>query len=127
MYFFSFNPLVFLSFNGMNVSNDSYVLASNTGFGDSGLLCRTNRGDCCRSSDHPDGIPQGHWFRPDGREVMSFTQEDTGFPRNFFFRDRSNRIVRLNRHGNPPERGHFRCDIPNAGGVLAHLYVNIGE
>ena len=65
---------MFLSFNGMNVSNDSYVLASNIGFGDSGLLCRTNRGDCCRSSDHPDGIPQGHWFRPDGREVMSFTR-----------------------------------------------------
>ena len=54
---------------------------------------------------------------------------DTGFPRNFFYRNRDTEIVRLSRQGDPPEteRGHFRCEIPNADGDMVTMYVNIGE
>ena len=122
-----------LSLNGKTVPNDSYVLVSDIGTeNNNALLCNTDRSDCCRSGDHPNGIAQGHWYRPDGIEVMSFTTEDAanpGPPRNFFYRSRGTRIVRLSRRGNPPQsqRGRFRCVIPDASGMDVTLYVNIGE
>jgi hypothetical protein len=33
----------------------------------------------------------------------------------------------LNRYGNPSERGRFRCEVPNAAGVMVTMHVNIGE
>ena len=36
-------------------------------------------------------------------------------------------VVRLNRLGDPPERGRFRCEVPNADGDMVAMYVNIGE
>ena len=33
----------------------------------------------------------------------------------------------MNRQGDPPERGRFRCEVPNADSVLVTMYVNIGE
>jgi hypothetical protein len=36
-------------------------------------------------------------------------------------------VVRLNRQGNPTERGRFHCEVPNAAGVNVTVYVNIGE
>ena len=113
---------VFLSLNGETIPNDGYVLASAIGTGSSGLHCNTNRSDCCRGAD---GGPHGHWYHPDGREVMSYTAEN--YAVNFFFRDRATGTVRLNRNGNPTDRGRFRCEIPDANGVTMILYVNIGE
>ena len=119
---------MFLSLNGVTIPNDGYVLASDIGSGDAGLLCNTDRSDCCARSDHPTMAVQGHWYRPDMTEVMSFIVEDTANPtRNFFSRDRGTGVIRLNSIGNPPERGRFRCEIPDANGVTVTLYVNIGE
>ena len=117
---------VFLSLNGMTIPNDGYVLASDIGTDDGGLHCNTDRSDCCRT---PDGtIAQGHWYCPDGSQVGSFTAEDSNDPsRNFFSRSRSSGVVRLNHYGNPPQRGRFHCEIPNASGVIMTLYINIGE
>ena len=113
---------MFLSLNGMTIPNDGYVLASGIGIDDSGLHCNTDRNGCCRASG------EGHWYLPDGIEVMSFTVEAARpGPGNFFTRNRDTRIVRLNRNGDPSERGRFRCEIPNASGVNVTLYVNIGE
>ena len=122
-----------LSLNEMPISNDGYVLASDIGADASGLLCNTDKSDCCRGTDAPDRVAQGEWYRPDGTQVGSFTQEDAantaGPTRNFFYRNRGTGIVRLNRVGTPPEsdRGRFRCEIPNADGDLVTVYVNIGE
>ena len=120
---------VYLSFNGVTIPSDGYIPASDITGPYSDLLCNTDRSDCCRRSDNPNGVAQGHWYYPDGREVMSYTVEyyNTSFSRNFFYRNRGTRIVRLNRHGYPPERGRFRCEIPNAAGDMVNLYVNIGE
>ena len=37
--------------------------------------------------------------------------------------------MRLDRFGigTPPDRGRFRCEVPNAAGVDMSVYVNIGE
>ena len=116
---------VYLSLRGMIIPNDGYVLVSDIGFDGTGLLCNTDRSDCCRSSD---GAAQGHWYLPDGTQVGSFTQEDAASTdRIFFYRNRATGIVRLSRRGNPLQRGRFRCEIPNADGALVNLYVNIGE
>ena len=113
----------------MIIPSDGYVLASDIGTGDSGLHCNTDRIDCCRGSVNPSGTAQGHWYHPDGSEVMSFTAEDAARPEpdNFFSRDRATGIVRLNRYGNPTERGRFHCEIPDASGNTVTLYLNIGE
>ena len=115
--------------SGVTIPSDGYVLASDIGADSSGLNCYTDRSDCCRSADGPDGVAQGHWYRPDGTQVGSFTQEadSTGATTNFFSRNRGTGVVRLNRFGDPPERGHFRCEVPNAAGVNVAVYVNIGE
>ena len=73
-------------------------------------------------------IAQGHWYRPDGTQVGSFAQEIANDPTtDFFSRDRHTGVVRLNRQGNPPERGRFHCEVPNANGDVVTVYVNIGE
>ena len=119
-----FHPVaVCLSINGKAISSGGYLPASDIGRGDTGLHCNTDRNDCCRT------FGEGHWYLPNGNEVMSFTAEDNARPEpdNFFSRDRVTGIVRLNRNGNPPDRGHFHCVIPNAGGNNVTLDVNIGK
>ena len=110
-----------LSLNGVPISNDGYVRVSDIGIDAiNGLYCNTDRSGCCRSTDAADGVAQGHWYLPDGSEVGSLSQEDdanTG-PRNFFFRNRDVGVVRLNRIGDPTERGRFRCEVANDAGVM---------
>ena len=119
---------VYLSLNGVTIPNDGYVRISDIYIDELGLHCNTDRIDCCRASDASDGVAQGHWYRPDGTQVGSFTQEDANDPtRNFFARNRDIGEVRLNRFGNPPERGRFRCEVPNADGVTVTVYANVGE
>ena len=64
----------------------------------------------------------GHF--PNGTAVGIRGDRTTG---NLFFRDRDSEIVHLNSRGDPSERGHFRCEVPNAAGVMVTVYVNIGE
>ena len=115
---------MYLSLNGDTISNNGEVFFSDIGTEDSGLLCITNRSGCCRSSD---GVAQGQWYRPSGTRVGTLGLESAIDPMDHFYRDRGTRVVRLNRVGNPPERGRFRCEVPNADGDLVNLYVNIGE
>ena len=123
------HPGVFLSINGTNIPNNSYVMSFDIGIGGTGLLCNTDRSDCCRGSDHPSGTAQGRWYLLNGNEVMSFTAEDMARPEpdNFFSRSRGTGVVRLTRNNNPTDRGRFRCEIPDADGDTVTLYVNIGE
>ena len=119
---------MYLSLNGETIPNDGYVLVTDIGVGVSGLYCNTDRSGCCRGSDAPDGVAQGHWYLSDGTQAGSYTQEIANDPTgNFFTRDRLTGVVRLNRYGNPPERGRFHCEVPNAAGVMVTMYVNIGE
>ena len=126
--FFFVLSIVYLSLNGAIIPNDGYVHVSDIGIAVSGLYCNTDRSGCCRSSDAADGVAQGHWYLPDGTQVGSYTQESANdFTINFFSRDRFTGVVRLNRRGIPVERGRFRCEVPNADGIMVTMFVNIGE
>ena len=113
----------------MTIPNDGYVRVFDIGRDDTGLHCNTDRSDCCGRADHPNATaPQGDWYYPNGSEVLSYTQEiASGSTRNFFYRNRFTQIVVLNHRDNPPERGRFRCEVPNADGNNVTVYVNIGE
>ena len=113
----------------MVIPNDGYILASDIGKDDNGLYCNTDRSDCCRLADHPNAtIVQGEWYYPNGSLVQSFTHESALNPtRNFFYRNRFTQAVCLNRIGDPPQRGRFSCEVPNADGDNVTMYVNIGE
>ena len=106
----------------MIIPNDSYVLASSIGGDSDGILCNTDRSDCCRISAH------GHWYLPNRTVVGVYSQLIVTNPGGgFFARNRGDGIVRLYRFGNSSERGQFRCEIPNASGNTETRYVNIGE
>ena len=93
---------MYISLNGVTVANDGYVLANEIGENGAGLHCNTDRSDCCRNLD---GTAQGHWYLPDGTQIGSYSMLDTGVPRNFFYRNRFTRVVRLNHIGTPSETG----------------------
>ena len=121
---------VTLSLNGVNIPSGGRVLVTDIteghyGVTDGGLLCITDSIDCCRASDNPNGFAQGEWYFPNGSLVQilgtRYGESD------IFYRNRDTRLVRLNRVGNPPGRGLFRCEVPNADGITVTLYVNIGE
>ena len=113
----------------MTIPNDGYVRVFDIGRDDAGLHCNTDRNDCCRRNDHPNATEaQGEWYYPNGSQLLSYTWEIASGPtRDFFYRNRFTQIVILNRHDNPQVRGRFRCEVPNADGVIVTVYVNIGE
>ena len=127
---------VFLSFKGVNISNDSYVdvecISNVTESADtytvaSSLLCHTNKRDCCSSQ----GMRFGEWYLPSGTAAGTFDRNGGSYriqTGDFFFaRNRGPSVVHLFRGGTPSQRGRFRCEVPNADGVYKTLYANICE
>ena len=88
------------------------------------LLCVTDLEDCCAA---PRTV-RGDWYYPDGRRVGS---SGSGFLVNRGPNDQqANGSVRLfRRFSGAPEKGRFRCELPNAAdsNVNQILYVNICE
>ena len=106
-----------LSLNGVAIANNSYVAIEDIGEGDAALLCHTDKLACCRGFNKA-----GEWYYPSGTGVgvMGGSQDE-------FYRDRGPQVVRLNRrHGTFTERGHFRCEVPDASNITRFNYVNIG-
>ena len=108
---------LFLSLRGIPVDNDGFVNAGDIGVGEDALLCLTNATNCCGGSNR-----MGDWYFPNGTVVASFGDNGGSIHNNFFSRNRSESVVRLNRYNNPSERGRFRCMLPND-----FIYVNICE
>ena len=134
-------------FRGATIPNDSFVdiddimytapssccndLPSNTNPRDEALLCVTDLVDCC---DTPRTV-RGDWYYPDGRRVELNPAATVTFRANRGPHEEKNGqthygSVRLFRqYSRPPERGHFRCELPSAAdpNVTQTLCVNIGE
>ena len=103
---------------------------SNSNPRDEALLCVTDLVDCCGSPR----TERGNWYYPNGTRV-GFT--DYGYGPTFLTNRGPNEVidgrtvygsVRLYRkYGNPPGRGRFRCELPNAAdsSVNQIIYVNI--
>ena len=128
-----FSADVFLSLRGTHIPNNSYVDVNEIGAGGpggisdiEGLLCHTNKMDCCGSGQVPGGDTLGHWFFPNGTVVNSRSSNVDAGRTDFFFRNRFQSVVRLLRVGHPLEMGFFHCEVPNARNINQSLYVNVG-
>ena len=124
---------VSLMFRGETLPNDSFVdlddvvtigggASPSNANSNGALLCVTDLEDCCTA---PRAI-HGNWYYPDGGRVGS---SGNGFLANRGPNDQqANGSVRLfRRYSGAPERGRFRCEIPNSAGVNQNLYINIRE
>ena len=141
-----------LRFQGENFPSDSFVdfddvlnignrgsapTNRNPGFEDRALQCITDLVDCCGTEpDTPSGITRterGNWYFPDGTTVGF--GDGTRFlvnrgPNEVINGEQLSGSVRLfRRFSGVPERGRFRCELPNAAdpSVNQILYVNICE
>ena len=95
-------------------------------FHDTALRCETDLEDCCGS---PRTV-RGHWYYPDGREALNSgtpAYRSNRGPNEVTNGEKFYGSVRLWRRYTPGERGRFRCELPNAAGVVQTLYVSIGE
>ena len=124
---------VSLSLNGTSLPNNSYVDVENIGAGGpdgrndvEGLLCFTNKEDCCALSQVGNRT-LGQWIFPNGSTVGSRSSNIDLGRSNYYYRNRFKSVVRLLRVGQPNERGSFRCEVPNANNINQTLYVNIGK
>ena len=94
------------------------------GLHDQTLVCVTDLVDCCESP-----TVQGNWYLPDGSIVAN--DGDRQFDSN---RGQNEEIsgrqfygsVRIFKRYTPPQRGHFRCELPSAADHQI-LYANIGK
>ena len=96
------------------------------------LECMTDLVDCCGTEPgSPMRAVRGNWYFPDGSTVGF--GGGTRFlvnrgPNEVITGQQFNGSVRLfRRFAGAPERGRFRCELPNAAGVNQSLYVNICE
>ena len=117
----------------MNIGSGSANIPSNTNPSDNALVCVTDLEDCCNA---PHTV-RGNWYFPDGTRVLD-TGNDT-FTERFQVNRGPNEVingqrvygsVRLyRRYSNPPGKGRFRCELPNAANSSVNqiLYVNICE
>ena len=134
---------VSLRLQGVTVSSDSLVdiddilqldssdtiPTNDNEYHNQSLLCVTDLGDCC---NYPH-TRQGDWYYPNG-SIVSFDSGGDKFRRN----RGANQVindqqfygsVRLWHQGNPPERGRFRCELPNSANPFSNriLYAHIRE
>ena len=116
---------VYLTLNGTTIANHSFVDVDNIGEGDAAaLLCRTNKTDCCTSKMGQ--TKAGEWHFSCNQDMEVGILGDPPLADNLFYRNRNKSVVRLNRHGNPSERGCFRCEVPDANDVHQIVFTNIG-
>ena len=84
------------------------------------LQCTTDSTACC--SNTAGETRAGDFYMPDGGRV--FTQ---GATTNGYYRTRGSQRILLHRRSTGTITGRFRCNIPQASGSPADLYINIGE
>ena len=105
---------------------------ANAALHDEALLCVTDLEDCCET---PRTV-HGNWYYPNGIIVpLNVSTRSTTFrsnrgPNELLDGRRFYGSVRLWRiWSNPPGRGRFRCELPNAADPNTNqtLYANIGK
>ena len=110
-----------MSLNGTVISNGSYIYAGSIGEGDNALFCHTDNHSCCRTP-----LRAGQWYFPNGSAVEILGNRYYYGYINYFYRNRGEGIVRLNRIGTPSESGYFYCQIPDVSGTIQTVHLNIG-
>ena len=108
-----------LKLKGKSTKNDSYVSIDDIGKENGALLCLTDKRPCCVSTS------TGEWYFPNGNQVPIL--RNVRHTNHYFYRNRDNQVVLLNRVMDPPERGRFFCEVPDSSGESQTIYVNIGK
>ena len=97
------------------------------------LRCQTDLVECC----HEPYPKHGNWYLPGNTMPLLFDPQPAGGAT--FRRNRGPSVVndageittpgvlQLWRRDNPPERGRFRCEMPNAANITQILYFHIRE
>ena len=118
----------------LNIGSGPAPTNRNPGSDGAALECITDLVDCCGTeSGSPVRTVHGNWYFPDGTIVGEFAPSATRFmvnrgPNEVVNGQQFYGSVRLFRRFSAiPERGRFRCELPNAAGVNQTLYVNICE
>lgn len=118
---------LFLSLRGTPIDNDGFVDVDDIGTNHNhdALLCLTSNTYCCGPSDP--GPTVGDWYFPSGARVESVSNNLNSGRTDFYFRNRGQSVVRLNRNNHPSEKGRFRCNLIDIDGDSLDIYVNICE
>lgn len=77
---------------------------------------------CC--SNVPPEMRAGEFYYPNDGGRVSIRLESYALG---YYRSRGSQRIRLNRWENGTTTGQFRCEIPDASGVNASLFINVGE
>lgn len=108
--------------NGTAYHNGSTVLRTNIGEGDAALQCTTDSTSCCSNSAFE--MRAGEFVFPDGQNLVPIRISVGALG---YYRDRGSQFIRLNRLSNATLTGQFGCVIPDASGINASLFINVGR
>lgn len=105
---------VHFAIKGQSIPNNSAVFLSEIGEGADALQCKTDRLDCCATPPNQ----FGEFYYPSGTKVpIHMSGMD-------FYHTRGDQDIRLNRReGIRSPTGQFRCEIPDANGLIQNLFV----
>lgn len=96
--------------------NNSAVKLSEVGEGRRALFCRTDKVACCRTPPNN----AGQFYFPNGEKVRT-KRFEIGL-----YRNRHSQHIRLNRRlGVTSPTGVYRCEIPDASGVIQRIFINL--
>ena len=119
MFLFSVEtPMLGFYLNGTTYPNDSTVLRTDIGEGNAALQCTTDNTTCC--SNTPPEKRAGEFYFPNGSAVPIQGTATFGY-----YRNRGSQLIRLNRRPNSVQTGQFQCEIPDGGGTIVMLQINI--
>ena len=98
--------------------NNSAIPLRDIGEGDSALLCKTDRKDCC-------GTPPnryGEFYYPNGVTVPIASRQQG------FYRNSGEQVIRLHRRSTATSpTGKYRCAIPEVDGEIQNIYITLTE
>lgn len=102
--------------NGKIYTNNSIISLIDVGENEQALLCKTNRVICCGTPPNR----SGQFYYPNGIQVPISKHLHS------FYRNRGAQVVRLNRRaGVTSPIGKYRCEIPDADGVMHNIYITL--
>ena len=99
------------------------MILEDIGEGDNALLCITELTACCQPPYTDEiGAVMGNWYFPNGTRVPSKVVNGTSEVQWDFYRTRGHSVVLLHRRRGG-ENGVYRCEIPDALGVMQTIYI----
>ena len=106
---------VYIQLRGKNYTNNSVISINDVGVEVDALLCITDMECSCHNN------ACGEFYYPNNTKVPG--PEVIGGQ--FMYRDKKHKMIRLNRKPEINLSGKYRCEIPDARGVIQKLYFTL--